>query len=173
MEINYIKLYEVATEPFKKYEPDAGWDLTAVWKEETEKYIEYGTGIAFEIPVSYVGLLFPRSSVTNIDLILKNCVGIIDSTYRGEIKLRYAKYHHDLFIETKLKKTIPTAIGPQTVDENIIRSNNITMRKPEYYEIGDRCGQIVFLELPRIKLNLKNKLSETERGNRGYGHTNK
>jgi dUTP pyrophosphatase len=32
-----------------------------------------------------VGLLFPRSSVRNMDLVMSNCVGVIDAGYLGEI----------------------------------------------------------------------------------------
>ena len=39
---------------------DAGMDLTCCEMETTGKYIEYKTGLAFEIPEGYVGLLFPR-----------------------------------------------------------------------------------------------------------------
>jgi dUTP pyrophosphatase len=44
-----------------------------------------------EIPSGYVGLVFPRSSVRNQDLILSNCVGVIDSGYRGEIQATFKK----------------------------------------------------------------------------------
>lgn len=91
IKVNIKKLDEDAVIPKYAKEGDAGLDLTAVSMEETELYYEYGTGIAVEIPRGYVGLLFPRSSVTNKDLILKNSVGIIDSSYRGEIKLRFLK----------------------------------------------------------------------------------
>ena len=52
-------------------------------------YIEYGTSLAFEIPKNHVGLLFPRSSISKIKMILTNSVGVIDSSYRGEVKLRF------------------------------------------------------------------------------------
>jgi dUTP pyrophosphatase len=39
-----------------------------------------------EIPEGYVGLIFPRSSIVKTPLMLKNCVGVIDSGYRGEVK---------------------------------------------------------------------------------------
>jgi dUTP pyrophosphatase len=51
----------------------------------TDSYI-YGSGLAFEIPKNYVGLLFPRSSICKTDLVLSNSVGILDSGYRGEVK---------------------------------------------------------------------------------------
>lgn len=57
--------------------------------ENIFRYFEYGTGLAIEIPEGYVGLIFPRSSVSNIGLSLANSVGVIDSGYRGEIKLRF------------------------------------------------------------------------------------
>ena len=43
-----------------------------------------------EIPAHCVGLIFPRSSVSKTSLSLRNCVGVIDSNFRGEIKLRFS-----------------------------------------------------------------------------------
>jgi len=70
---------------------DAGLDLTAVSEEwnEDNSMVTYGTGLAFEIPEGHVGLLFPRSSVCKTSLNLSNSVGVIDSSYRGEVMLKY------------------------------------------------------------------------------------
>ena len=46
-----------------------------------------GTGIKLAIPYGWVGMIFPRSGLGAKGLILGNTVGIIDSDYRGEIKL--------------------------------------------------------------------------------------
>lgn len=71
---------------------DAGMDLTITKEiENTSFSVSYGFGIAMEIPKGYVGLIFPRSSVRNQDLILSNCVGVIDSGYRGEIQASFKK----------------------------------------------------------------------------------
>lgn len=70
---------------------DAGLDVFAISKNETDKFIEYGTGLAFEVPVGYVMLVFPRSSVSNLTLNLANSVGVLDAGYRGELKLRFRK----------------------------------------------------------------------------------
>lgn len=52
-----------------------------------------GTGIALEIPEGYVGLVFARSGLACRDgLAPANKVGVIDSDYRGEIKV--ALYNH-------------------------------------------------------------------------------
>ena len=68
---------------------DAGLDLTAASVKREHRFIEYGTGLSVELPKGHVGLLFPRSSVTNKDMMLKNSVGVLDEGYRGEIKLRF------------------------------------------------------------------------------------
>ena len=71
---------------------DAGMDLTITREiENTSFSVSYGFGIAMEIPQGYVGLVFPRSSVRNQDLILSNCVGVIDSGYRGELQATFKK----------------------------------------------------------------------------------
>ncbi len=71
---------------------DAGMDLTITSEiENTSFSVTYGFGIAMEIPKGHVGLVFPRSSVRNQELILSNCVGVIDSGYRGELQATFKK----------------------------------------------------------------------------------
>ena len=85
--LKFKKLVKNAVVPNKATSGSNGFDLTATskeWHDEFEAYV-YGTGIAVEIPKGYVGLLLPRSSVRKYDLIMANCVGVIDSDYRGEI----------------------------------------------------------------------------------------
>lgn len=89
--INIKKTNELAIIPKYAHSTDAGMDLVAVSMNETDKYIEYDTGIALEIPKGYVGLVFPRSSVSKLDLVQANSVGIIDSSYRNSIKVRFKK----------------------------------------------------------------------------------
>ena len=91
LEIKFKKLVETAKMPTKAHPSDAGADLTAVsreWNEELKCWI-YGTGIATEIPEGYVGLVFPRSSIRKYTLAQCNAVGVIDSSYRGEIMVSY------------------------------------------------------------------------------------
>lgn len=92
MEVKIKKLNESAVIPTYAKHGDAGMDLTAISKEyDGNGNVIYGTGLAFEIPENYVGLLFPRSSNTKKDLILGNSVGVIDSGYRGEVILIFKK----------------------------------------------------------------------------------
>jgi dUTP pyrophosphatase len=90
--VNVKKLTPEAVIPTYSKPGDAGMDLTITnIKENTSFSITYSFGIAMEIPKGYVGLIFPRSSIRNQDLILSNCVGVIDSGYRGEIQATFKK----------------------------------------------------------------------------------
>lgn len=91
MQVKIKKLNENAIIPSYAKPGDAGMDLTAVSKREEGKNVVYGTGLAVEIPEGYVGLLFPRSSLTNYDLSLGNHVGVIDSSYRGELIFKFKR----------------------------------------------------------------------------------
>ena len=85
--IRFKKLDPEAKAPYQATPGSAGFDLTAVTKTIDEKMLfHYGTGIAVEIPAGHVGLVFPRSSIYKERMTLTNCVGVIDSDYRGEIK---------------------------------------------------------------------------------------
>jgi len=96
MKIKYKKLDQFSKGITKAHEHDAGFDLYATTKQEATMnnaglYTEYGTGVCFDIPKGYVGLLFPRSSVYKTGQYLTNSVGVIDSGYRGEIMLKFTR----------------------------------------------------------------------------------
>ncbi len=91
MKVKIKKLDANAVIPVKAKANDAGLDLTSISVEKGLSYIEYGTGLAFEIPEGHVGYLFPRSSISKTSLSLANSVGVIDSGYRGEVKLRFKR----------------------------------------------------------------------------------
>lgn len=139
MEIKIKKLTTNAVIPRYAKAGDAGMDLTAtrMWFEDNN--VCYGTGLAFEIPEGYVGLLFPRSSNAKKDLLLSNSVGVLDSGYRGEVTFKFRQ-----------------TSGIATV-----------------YEVGDRIGQIIILPYPIIEFKEVEELSETERGDGGYGSSGK
>lgn len=95
VEIRFKKLSEKAVVPKYAHQHDGAMDLTATSMKENFSaidnklgYIEYGTDLALEIPPGYVGLIFPRSSVSNTSMSLANAVGVVDSGYLGEIKIR-------------------------------------------------------------------------------------
>jgi dUTP pyrophosphatase len=77
--------------PFKKHRYDAGWDLRSANEDFTLKpgaKVEVDTGIKVAVPRGYMGLIVPRSGLgTKFRVGLANTVGIIDSDYRGEVKV--------------------------------------------------------------------------------------
>jgi len=89
LEVKFKLNHPNAIVPKYAYDTDACFDLFCAESKQNDLYVEYNTGINIFIPENYVGLLFPRSSVTNKTLILKNSVGVIDHGYLGDIRIRY------------------------------------------------------------------------------------
>lgn len=137
MQVGVKKLHPDAVIPKYAKAGDAGLDLTAVEIINDEGFqVTYKTGLAFEIPLGYVGLIFPRSSVRNYQLSLSNCVGVIDSGYRGEVQFTFNKL-----------AGIPS----------------------KKYSVGERVGQMIIMPYPQIELVEFDTLSDTERGEGGFG----
>lgn len=91
MNVKIKKLHKDAVIPKYSRDGDAGLDLTAVSFYFDKDLIVYQTGIAIQIPKDYVGLIYPRSSLSKYDLVLANHVGVVDSNYIGEIILKFRK----------------------------------------------------------------------------------
>lgn len=164
MKVKIKKLVKEAVIPSYAKDGDAGMDLTATSVSyDNNGNIVYGTGLAFEIPKGYVGLLFPRSSNANTNLYLTNSVGVLDSGFRGEVKFKYKPVHNVAsslrwFWENKIMKKKNPCIGIQTLIHNM-------------YSVGDRIGQIIIIPYPQIEFEEVEELTKTERGNGGYGST--
>ena len=89
MVVKVKKLDPSAVVPKKAHADDAGFDLVAVSAGfENGRWVCH-TGLAFEIPEGYVGLVFPRSSIVKKDMDMANSVGVVDSNYRGEVTARF------------------------------------------------------------------------------------
>ncbi|MBE5919202.1 MAG: dUTP diphosphatase [Pseudobutyrivibrio ruminis] len=92
MEINIKRLTDSAKLPDRGSALAAGYDLFADVTEdvtiEPHETKMIGTGLAMEIPVGYFGGIFARSGLSSKEgLRPANCVGVVDSDYRGEIKV--------------------------------------------------------------------------------------
>ncbi len=87
MTVKFKKLVPEAKPPKFGKPGDAGADLVAtkIVHDTIQNKLICHTGLAVEIPEGMVGLVFPRSSIRDKDLVLSNSVGVIDSGYRGEI----------------------------------------------------------------------------------------
>lgn len=92
MQVKFKKIHPFAVLPTYAKPGDAGLDITATGIKHTdEETVTYSTGLAVEIPPGHVGLIFPRSSIRDYNLMLSNSVGVIDSGYRGEIVLTFRR----------------------------------------------------------------------------------
>lgn len=96
LKVKIKKLSADAVIPRYSNPGDAGLDLTATTRKYENGLYVYGTGLSIAIPRGYVGLIFPRSSISNYDLQLSNCVGVIDSDFRGEVKAKFKTSHNRL-----------------------------------------------------------------------------
>ena len=145
IEIRFKKLSPDAQTPSRANATDAGFDLTAIgWRvSDDHTYIEYSTGIAVEMPENYVGLIFPRSSISRVQQMLSNSVGVVDSGYRGEICFRFRQTWRGGHFE------------------------------PNVYKVGEKIGQIVFMPLPAVELVEVEELSNSDRGEGGFGSSGK
>lgn len=97
--IKIKKIHQDAKLPQKMTDGAAGYDLTAVSINNMDRYIQYNTGLCIQVPKGHVGLLFPRSSISNKDLRLCNAVGVLDSDYTGEVSFRFDKTGNDVYKE--------------------------------------------------------------------------
>lgn len=100
------------------------------------------TGLSFEVPPGHVMLIFSRSGHGfTSDIRLANCVGVIDSDYRGELKVK-------LTCDDRREDVPCQVIKP-----------------------GQRIAQALIVPIPQIELVESDELSETERGTGGLGST--
>ena len=153
MKVNVKKLNSNAVIPTYAKHGDAGMDLTATSKTYDEHgNVVYGTSLAFEIPEGFVGLLFPRSSNTKKDLTLGNSIGMLDSGYRGEVVFKF--------------KPLAYKAESETIHE-------VSLDFPQDYDVGDRIGQIIIMPYPQIKFIEADELSDSERGQGGFGSSGK
>ena len=144
MEIKIKKLYKDAITPTRGSEEAAGYDLYACLggfeecKISPNTTMKIGTGIAAEIPNGYFGAVFARSGLaTKKGLRPANCVGVVDSDYRGEIMV--ALHNDD--------------------------------KEPQTIQAYERIAQLVILPYLNVSFTEVNELSDTERGEGGFGST--
>ncbi len=140
--INYKKLNDMAIEPTQGSAAAAGLDLHAAINSPVEikphETAKIGTGLSFELPEETFGAIFARSGLaTKKGLRPANCVGVVDSDYRGEVMVAV---HND-------------------TDE------------AQFIDAGDRIAQLIVMPYLPIKFEETEELSNTIRGDNGFGST--
>lgn len=110
-----VRLTDGAPLPKHAKKGDAGMDLTSRETVEIapQGTVMVGTGVAMEIPEGFVGLVFPRSGLASKrGVSLTNCVGVIDSGYRGEIKAPLYNAGHETQVVQRGERVCQIAIVP-------------------------------------------------------------
>ena len=112
------KLSENAVMPVRATPGSAGMDLYAcLEKPVTLKKGEHAvvpTGIAIELPSdSLVAYIFARSGLAvKHGITLANCVGVIDSDYRGEIKVGLVNLYDEEYTINRGERIAQLVISP-------------------------------------------------------------
>lgn len=184
--IKMKRLVENAVLPKKAHKTDAGFDMVATnVVYDPDGCATYGTGIAMEIPEGYVGLIFPRSSICRKDLTLANCVGVIDSGYRGEVSFKFkptlmfsdrdvvgtSVHDRQGTFQTDIATQFVTAAGRHEDMPDV--PDGCSPISPAVYEVGDRIGQLIIIKLPDVDIVESADLANSDRGIGGYGSTGK
>ncbi len=106
MQLPVAKLTPNAILPTRAHEGDAGLDLYAAEEAHMGPGERWGvgTGIAVEIPAGHAGLVLPRSGLAREHgITLVNSPGLIDSGYRGEVRV--------LLLNTDPAETVKIEVG--------------------------------------------------------------
>ena len=138
-------------------------------------YIQYKTNLKLAVQkerifsnfgyndLDYDILAFPRSSISKYNLVLANCIGLIDADYRGEVLLRfkyqwqpedYNVYTH----ESNDGSPLYTYIGGKLNTDKI-------------YKKGDKVCQLKVTKVENVEFVLVYELDSTTRGDGGFGST--
>ena len=153
MNIKIKKLHPKAIVPTYATDGSACFDLyaaTVVNASRIGQFLSHGspvtcgTGLAFEVPEGWAMMVYSRSGHGfKHNTRLANCVGVIDSDYRDEVKVKLTMDAGDLNPEVEL-----------------------------WVEQGDRIAQAMLIPIERVSFEIVDELSKTKRTG-GFGSTGK
>lgn len=142
--IKVKKLNEFAKLPTRGSSDAAGYDLYAATNQilniAPHSTIKVGTGLSFELPEGTFAAIYARSGIaTKRGLRPANCVGVVDSDYRGEV---IVALHND--------------------------TDEVQSIEPQ-----ERIAQMILLPFVEMSFNEVDELSDTARGESGFGGSGK
>lgn len=123
-----------------------------------------GTGTSIALPEGTEGLLNVRSSLGARGVMLANDTGIIDSDYRGELKL--ALYNGNVY-----SFLMELAMGGSAIQIVHGELDYVSVPGAIKLNAGDRVGQLRVRSIPLVSYNQVTSLDDTERGAGGFGST--
>jgi dUTP pyrophosphatase len=156
MQIAFKKLHPLAAAPTYAHPDDACFDLVATTVDggaftgvhiDPHQSVVCGTGLAFDVPLGYAMLVFSRSGQGfKHGVRLANCVGVIDSGYRGEVMVK---------------------LTSDAIEDEFETGDKL----PPFIKPGDRVAQAMLVQAPHVGFQEVLHLPESERGHGGFGST--
>lgn len=119
MTLRFTRLSPTAAAPERAHDDDAGYDLRAAeaCRLEPGERASVGTGLAVEIPPGSAGLVLPRSGLAlRHGIALVNAPGLIDSGYRGEVRV--------LLLNTDRSEAFEIAEGDRIAQLVVVRHDS-------------------------------------------------
>lgn len=112
--------------------------------------IKVPTGVFLELPPGWEAVVRPRSGLAaEHGITVVNSPGTIDTGYRGEITILLTKM-----------QAMSVSNGYTTISNSPFIVND-----------GDRIAQLAIREVPTVTVEFVDELSETDRGDKGFGST--
>lgn len=153
MEVKYSQTSKEGRKPFQANISDAGYDLFSTEYITIEPFQRrlISTGIKIEIPEGFYGRIAPRSGLAckkGIDVM----AGVIDSGYRGEIKVLLINLNFEGY-----------NLKPNAFEAMFGSANKIDI-KP-----GDRIAQLIIEKCYKVDWKEMKTLENSERGQGGFG----
>ena len=126
MTLAYTRMTEAARAPAPAHSGDAGYDLHAAEAAVLGpgERTSVGTGLALAIPDGLAGLVFPRSGLAlRHGIALANAPGLVDSGYRGEVRV--------LLLNTDRRTAFEVGVG-----DRIAQLLLVAFAAPELLEVA-------------------------------------
>ncbi len=172
------------TLPVRASSVAAGYDIVAtsdpkivgeadgiLWKRVD--YIEYETNLYIApSAVTFHTLVHPRSSVSKYNLVLANSIGLVDNDYRGMVicRFKYSWQPEDfkaIIKDAVIEFSDSTKIPIRMATGEILGTPNLN----KIYKKGDTIAQLVIESTIQAEWELVDDLSQTQRGEGGFGST--
>lgn len=149
MQVKFKKLSPTAKIPLYASSGAACFDIYADSITKMGWGLLINTGLAFEITDGYVMKVYSRSGHGfNNGIVLRNATGIIDSDYRGELKVALTAHTSNLL-------------------------GNFDHKELYGIKVGDRIAQAMIEPVEQSTFLEVDELSKTDRGEGGFGSTGK
>lgn len=164
MIVKFKKLSETAITPTKGHYNDAGFDLYA----DEDVVLAYGetrviaTNIALELPDGFMADVRPRSGLTS-KTALRVQYGTVDAGYRGNIGIICDNVDNLYKVKTIDNKLHAIITGYP--DAILTYNTAIEIKR------GDKIAQLVIQKIPDVQLIEADELTDSGRGENGFGST--